>query len=93
MSTIDSTHAPGMPTTTVSTSDQQRPIALMLGYFFGRGVCRVRLNLCAALITRGYKVDLLVVSGEGEMRDDVPKGVRVIDLQASRALKAIPKIA
>ncbi|SDP62391.1 Glycosyltransferase involved in cell wall bisynthesis [Sulfitobacter litoralis] len=93
MSTIDSAHAPGMPTTTVSTSDQQRPIALMLGSFFGRGVCRVRLNLCAALITRGYKVDLLVVSGEGEMRDDVPKGVRVIDLQASRALKAIPKIA
>jgi glycosyltransferase involved in cell wall biosynthesis len=65
----------------------------MLGSFFGRGVCRVRLNLCAGLIERGYEVDLLVINGRGEMRDDVPDGVRVFDLQASRALKAVPKIA
>ena len=73
--------------------EAQRPITLMLGSFFGRGVCRVRLNLCAGLIARGYKVDLMVINGKGEMRDDVPDGVRVIDLQAKRALNAIPKIA
>lgn len=69
-----------------------RPVALMLGSFFGRGVCRVRLNLCAGLIARGYKVDLLMINSKGEMRQDVPDGVRVIDLQVSRALWAIPKI-
>lgn len=69
-----------------------RPVALMLGSFFGRGVCRVRLNLCAGLVRRGYRVDLIVINGVGEMREDVPDGVRVIDLQAPRALKAIPSI-
>lgn len=75
-----------------SVDEVRPPVALMLGSFFGRGVCRVRLNLCAGLLARGYKVDLLVINGKGEMRDDVPDGVRLIDFEAPRALKAIPGI-
>ena len=67
-------------------------IALFLGSFFGRGVARVRLNMCATLLDRGYDVDLVVLSGEGDMRQDVPDGVRLIDLAAPRALAAVPKI-
>ena len=73
-------------------SGTHRPVAVMLGSFFGRGVCRVRLNLCAGLVARNYRVDLLVINGKGEMRNGVPEGVRVIDLRSSRALAAIPSI-
>lgn len=89
ISISESAQRDSSPTTNI---ERERPVALMLGSFFGRGVCRIRLNLCAGLITRGYKVDLLMINNEGEMRDDVPDGVRVIDLQVSRSLWAIPKI-
>lgn len=67
-----------------------RRVALFLASFFGRGVARVRINLCDALLAEGYEVDLVVANGVGELRDSVPEGVNLIDLRASRLIMALP---
>lgn len=68
----------------------QKRIALFLASFFGRGVARIRINLCEELLARGYQVDLVVANGTGALRDNVPAGVNLIDLKASRLIAALP---
>jgi glycosyltransferase involved in cell wall biosynthesis len=46
----------------------------------------------AELIKRGFAVDLVVAKFQGPHVDRIPHGMRVIDLQSSRMLRAIPKL-
>jgi glycosyltransferase involved in cell wall biosynthesis len=48
------------------------------------GVERVLVNLIGELDERGYNVDLLLVSEEGEFRSEIPEGVRTVELERSR---------
>lgn len=67
-------------------------IALFFGNFHGGGIQRVRLNLARGFLSHGFDVDFVVVKGDGELRDQVPPGVNVVDLDAERALFALPAL-
>lgn len=48
------------------------------------GVERVLVNLIEELNERGYEIDLLLVSEEGEFRSEIPDDVRVIEVKHGR---------
>lgn len=50
------------------------------------GAQRIALNLCTGLIKKGYDVDLLLVEASGDLINELPKEVSVIDLDASRVM-------
>lgn len=50
------------------------------------------VNLASGLVASGKRVDFVLVRAEGEFMVDVPPGVRVIDLQARRAIAALPAL-
>lgn len=56
------------------------------------GAQRIARNLCTGLIERGYSVDLLLVDASGELLDDLPEDVSVIDLHASRVATSLPSL-
>lgn len=53
------------------------------------GAERVALNLCKGLTERGYKVDLVLVQATGELLDQIPSEVTVINLDANRVLASV----
>lgn len=53
------------------------------------GVEKMRLALSRELIRLGYDVDLVVCRASGEYRDQVPAGVRLVDLKAKRARNSL----
>ncbi len=53
------------------------------------GAERVARNLCEGLVDRGYEVDLVLVEATGELLDDLPDAVSVIDLNAGRVLRSL----
>ncbi len=55
-------------------------IAIFLATSGQSGVDRAARNLIPALARRGYQVDLLKVRGHGPDLDELPPGVRVVDL-------------
>ncbi|MDZ4160156.1 MAG: glycosyltransferase [Anaerolineaceae bacterium] len=64
-------------------------IALFYSSLRGGGVERSGLNLASGLRGRGYEVDLVLVNASGELLDQVPPGVRLVNLAAGRALLAL----
>jgi glycosyltransferase involved in cell wall biosynthesis len=50
------------------------------------------VNLASGLVASGKRVDFVLVRAEGEFMADVPPGARVIDLQVSRAMAALPAL-
>ena len=69
------------------------PVAMFLPSLDGGGAERIMLNLAAGFVARGQSVDLVVASAVGEYRDSVPRGVRLVDLRASKPLTAVPALA
>jgi glycosyltransferase involved in cell wall biosynthesis len=61
--------------------DVPHHIAFFMTSLEGGGVERVMLNLAGACVERGYRVDLVLCQLKGPYRDQVPKGVRVIELK------------
>ncbi len=59
-------------------------IALFVPDLRGGGVERVRLLLAREFLAQGYEVDLVLLRKKGVLLEQVPAGVRVIDLQAAR---------
>jgi glycosyltransferase involved in cell wall biosynthesis len=53
------------------------------------GAERVARNLCKGIVDRGYEVDLVLVEATGELLNDVPDAVSVINLNASRVLRSL----
>lgn len=50
------------------------------------------VNLASGLLVQGRQVDFVLVRAEGEFMAHVPPGARVIDLQACRAMAALPAL-
>lgn len=67
-------------------------IAIMIPSMRGGGAERVTLILAQELAQRGYAVDLVLVEAEGAYLDQVPDTVRIIDLNASRLITALPAL-
>lgn len=72
--------------------DDERPmrIALFLPNLDGGGAERAFLNLARGLRELVGTVDLVVGSAVGAYRSEIPEGVRVVDLGASRLAFALP---
>lgn len=73
----------------------QNKIALFLPILSGGGAERVMLSLAALFIAQGLEVDLILANAthpQGILRDQVPNGVQVVDLEASGVLKSLPKL-
>jgi glycosyltransferase involved in cell wall biosynthesis len=69
-----------------------RPLALFFTSLRGAGIQRAMLNLAEGLLGLGVRVDLVVVQAKGELLPAVPEGARIVDLNATRALNAIPRL-
>lgn len=67
--------------------------ALFLPSLAGGGAERVTLNLARGFRSLGHDVDLVVASNTGELRDQVPADVRLVDLGTHRTLTALPHLA
>jgi glycosyltransferase involved in cell wall biosynthesis len=57
------------------------------------GVQRSMLYLMEGLVKRGVKVDAVLINAIGLFLDEIPQGVRLVDLHAGQALRAIPALA
>jgi glycosyltransferase involved in cell wall biosynthesis len=64
-------------------SDRKK-LALLLPNLGGGGAERVALRLAAEFVARGHQVDLVVLQAEGELVQQLPAGVRLVDLAAAR---------
>src|SRR3982751_4243737 len=56
-------------------------IAFLMTSLEGGGVERVMLNLAQACVERGYQVDLVLCQAKGPYQNQVPEGVRVLELK------------
>jgi glycosyltransferase involved in cell wall biosynthesis len=65
-------------------------VALFLAKLDGSGVPRAMVNLAGGFLDAGYRVDLVVANAVGVFRDEVPSGVRVVDLGVPRVIRALP---
>ncbi|HCP44424.1 MAG TPA: hypothetical protein DIU15_00080 [Deltaproteobacteria bacterium] len=75
------------------TSPGPRRIALFLPRLDGGGAERTQLVLAERWIQQGHRVDLIVLQREGALADEIPEGVRVIELRAQRVRGAILTLA
>jgi glycosyltransferase involved in cell wall biosynthesis len=64
-------------------------LCLFLPSFHAGGAERVALSLIEWFLDRGYEVDLVLASAEGELLRLLPEKVRLFDLEASRLRQAI----
>src|SRR5260370_269078 len=60
---------------------ESKHVALCVSSLAGGGAERVTLNLAGAFCARGHRVDLIVCRAEGELRDQVPDGVTLVELR------------
>lgn len=67
-------------------------IAIILSDFSGTGVPRVTVNLAKGLNKNSCHVKLLVLNKESDINYHIPSSVEIVDLNASRAITALPKI-
>ena len=65
---------------------------LILPSFAIGGAERVVLNLASGLAARGERVRVVVLDGRGPLREQVDRGVEVIDLRRRRARTALPAL-
>jgi glycosyltransferase involved in cell wall biosynthesis len=64
-------------------------IALFHPCLMAGGIQRVFVNLARGFVERGLAVDMVQATPDDEFRHAVPEGVRLIDLNASRALSSL----
>ena len=67
-------------------------IAIYVPSLSGGGAERVMLDLASGLSDRGIRVDLVLVKAEGDYLSQVPKGLRLIDLNSHRTLASLMKL-
>jgi glycosyltransferase involved in cell wall biosynthesis len=68
----------------------QPSISIFLPSLVGGGAERMMVNLARGLIGEGVEVDLVLANATGEYLEQIPPGVRLVDLQAGRTIAAIP---
>lgn len=67
-------------------------ISIFLGSLEGGGAQRVMLNLGHEFVERGIKVDLVLAKAVGAYLEDVPSGIKIINLESKRVLTSLPKL-
>jgi glycosyltransferase involved in cell wall biosynthesis len=67
-------------------------LAIFLPSLGGGGAERAALKLAGGLADRGHAVDLVLATAAGPFLTGVPPRVRVVDLGASRVLRALPSL-
>ena len=72
-------------------SKQQR-LAIFIPSMRLGGAERSMLKLAQGMIARNYSVDLVLAQKEGPYLDEVPDGVRLIDLRSSRIISSLPAL-
>lgn len=70
----------------------QQRLAIFLPALHGGGAERTMLNLASGIAGRGYAVDLVLAKATGPFVSQVPKSVRLVDLDARRTLTSLPKL-
>lgn len=65
-------------------------IALYLPMLSGGGAERVFLTLAKAFLEQGLQVDLVLATRRGELIEQVPQGVTVVDLRAKGVFDSLP---
>jgi glycosyltransferase involved in cell wall biosynthesis len=69
------------------------PIAFFLPSLNGGGAERIILNLMQGITGRGLPVDLVLAAAKGPLLSELPPGVRLADLHASRVLRSVVPLA
>lgn len=67
-------------------------VALFMPSLRGGGAERVMFDLASGMVTRGYRVDLVVLNRVDSVIDVSGSGVGVVDLGRSRAASALPAL-
>lgn len=67
-------------------------LALFLPSLQGGGAERAMLNLAQGFAERGLAVDLVLAKAEGPYLSQIPLGVRMVNLGASRVLTSLPSL-
>jgi glycosyltransferase involved in cell wall biosynthesis len=70
-----------------------RTIALFIPTLIAAGAERVAMNLGRALVASGHRVDLVVADVRGKLTNQIPDGVRLVDLRSSRVLTGLLPLA
>src|SRR3954465_14738986 len=65
-------------------------VAIFLPSLTGGGAERAMLNLPRGFRDLGHAVELVVASATGPYRDELPAGVRLVDLGSPRVIRALP---
>jgi len=76
----------------ISMIDRSFKLTILAPGMYGGGAERSMLKLAGGLVALGYSVDLLLVRAEGPLLPEVPKTVRVINLNASSVLLSVPAL-
>jgi len=72
---------------------ENKRISLFLPSLAGGGAERAFINLMRGFVEEGKKIDLVLGKAEGPFLNDVPNDVRVIDLNATRIIFSLGKLA
>lgn len=67
----------------------ERTIAVCLTSMHVGGAQRVALNLCAGLVSKGHDVDLVLVTAEGDLLQELPEEVSSVNLNADRVASSL----
>lgn len=70
-----------------------KKIAFFLPSLAGGGAERVCVNLSGGFIQHDFEVDFVLAQSKGELLENIPAGVRIVDLHASRVLSALFPLA
>lgn len=84
------TGQPYIPISELSADTRPPDIALFLPTLYSGGAERVQLNLADYFVGRGLRVDLVVCKHFGSLKDQVPRGVRLISLESRRVVFSVP---
>lgn len=72
--------------------NMNRKTAFFVPNLSGGGAQRVIINLTRGFAERGHDVDLVVAKAAGPLLDDVPEGVRLVDLGSRGTLGSLPPL-
>lgn len=64
-----------------ATVDGTTDVSMMLMSLHGGGIKRVFLYLARAFVSRGLRVEIIVVNPQGPFMKDIPEGVRIVTLE------------
>ena len=77
----------------MTSSGPDRDLAIFVPSMRGGGAERAMLKLAVALADSGVSLDLVLAKAEGPYLEDIPADLSVVDLNASRMIASLPRLA